>query len=93
MQIYDIKDFYGVYESSTSPNTYTSSLGINLIFKTRKTPKPGQPKHYLMYQKPNCKPQYFSALWGRGEVYTISDTQRKRALCSLEPGCLNIIAK
>ena len=92
MQIYRINTYYGKYQRSTTPNTFTSSKGVNLIFKTRTAPKPGQPKHYLMAQEPGSKPFYFSALWSTSpDTYTISDTQKKRATCKLLESEIQIV--
>ena len=94
MQRYRINSFYGTYTRSTTPNTFTSSQGVNLILKTRTTPKPGQPKMYLMCQEQDSKPYYFSALWSTSEdTYTISDTQKKRATCQLYESKIKIVAQ
>jgi hypothetical protein len=92
MQIYRINSFYGTYQRSTTPNTFTSSKGVNLILKTRTAPKPGQPKHYLMAQEQGQKPFYFSALWSTAQdTFTISDTQKKRATCKLFESQIQIV--
>ena len=94
MQIYRINSYYGKYNRSTTPNTFTSNKGVNLIFKTRTAPKPGQPKHYLMCHEPGQKPFYFSALWSTAkDTFTISDTQKKRATCQLFDSQIQIVAQ
>jgi hypothetical protein len=94
MQIYRINSYYGTYQRSTTPNTFTSSNGVNLILKTRTAPKPGQPKHYLMCQDQGQKPFYFSALWSTSpDTFTISDTQKKRATCQLLDSQIQIVAQ
>ena len=92
MQIYRINSYYGKYQRSTTPNTFTSSKGVNLIFKTRKAPNPGQPKHYLMCQEQDSKPFYFSALWNTAkDTFNISDTQKKRATCKILESEIQIV--
>jgi len=94
MQIYSIKTFYGAYTRTKTPNTFTSNKGVSLILKTRKAPKAGQPKHYLVYQLEGVKPKFFSSMWCNvSNDYTISDTQKKRATCRVEGDTLTILAK
>ena len=94
MQIYSINTFYGAYTRTKTPNTFTSNKGVSLILKTRKAPKPGQPKHYLVYHIQGSNPIFFSSMWGNtSNDYTISDTQKKRATCRVEGDTLTILAK
>ena len=94
MQIYSINTFYGAYTRTKTPNTFTSNKGVSLILKTRKAPKPGQPKHYLVYQLEGVKPTFFSSMWCNvSNDYTISDTQKKRATCRVEGDTLTILAQ
>ncbi len=92
MQIYSINTFYGAYTRTKTPNTFTSNKGVSLILKTRKAPKPGQPKHYLVYQLEGVKPTFFSSMWSNvSNDYTISDTQKKRATCQLLESSIKIV--
>ena len=94
MQIYSINTFYGAYTRTKTPNTFTDNKGVSLILKTRKAPKPGQPKHYLVYHIQGNKPTFFSSMWCNvSNDYTISDTQKKRATCRLEGDTLTILAQ
>jgi len=94
MQIYSINTFYGAYTRTKTPNTFTSNKGVSLILKTRKAPKPGQPKHYLVYHIEGNSPVFFSSMWGNvSNDYTISDTQKKRATCRVDGDTLTILAQ